>query len=249
MKITHTLSTTTMNTQAIKDKLTIVIPCKNEGVNIYECLGFISKQRDIAGTRVIIADSSDEKDSLKWIYQSQLDFKYSLKIEVIEGGFPSQARLNGSRLATTPYILFLDADIMLFKQGLIDTVLNYEQDLVTVPFETETGFNWIFRMFDITQRLSVLLGTPFAVGGFQLFKTKVYCDIGGYDSEERFAEDYSLSQRVDSKNFKIHKTNGVWTSARRFKNKGVFYMVKILIKSYFNRNNPEFFKKTHGYWD
>jgi hypothetical protein len=145
-------------------------------------------------------------------------------------------------------MLFLDADIMLFKQGLLETVVEYEKDLVTVPFETETGFNWIFRMFDVTQRLSVFLGTPFAVGGFQLFKTESYWNIGGYNSNEKFAEDYSLSQKIDSQNFKIHKTNGVWTSARRFKNKGVFYMVKILIKSYLNRNNPEFFMKDHGYW-
>ena len=249
MKIIPTSSTTRMTTQLLKDRLTIVIPCKNEGVNIYECLGFISKQRGIAGTRVIISDNSDDEESLRWIYQTESDYKYSLKIEVIEGGFPAQARLNGSKLVTTPYMLFLDADIMLFKQGLLETVVEYEKDLVTVPFETETGFNWIFRMFDVTQRLSVFLGTPFAVGGFQLFKTETYWNIGGYNPDEKFAEDYSLSQKVGSQNFKIHKTGGVWTSARRFKNKGVFYMVKILVKSYLNRNNPEFFKKSHGYWD
>jgi glycosyltransferase involved in cell wall biosynthesis len=181
-----------MNTLLLKDKLTIVIPCKNEGVNIYECLGFISKQRGIAGTRVIISDNSDDEESLRWIYQTESDYKYSLKIEVIEGGFPAQARLNGSKLVTTPYMLFLDADIMLFKQGLLETVVEYEKDLVTVPFETETGFNWIFRMFDVTQRLSVFLGTPFAVGGFQLFKTETYWNIGGYNPNEKFAEDYSL---------------------------------------------------------
>ena len=54
-----------MNTQLLKDRLTIVIPCKNEGVNIYECLGFISKQRGIAGTRVIISDNSDNEESLR----------------------------------------------------------------------------------------------------------------------------------------------------------------------------------------
>ena len=177
MKIIPTSSTTKMNTQLLKDRLTIVIPCKNEGVNIYECLGFISKQRGIAGTRVIISDNSDNEESLRWIYQTESDYKYSLKIEVIEGGFPAQARLNGSKLVTTPYMLFLDADIMLFKQGLLETVVEYEKDLVTVPFETETGFNWIFRMFDITQRLSVFLGTPFAVGGFQLFKMETYWNI------------------------------------------------------------------------
>ena len=63
-----------MNTLSLKDKLTIVIPSKNEGVNIYECIGFISKQRGIQGTKVIIADVSDEDKSLAWIQQTQTSY-------------------------------------------------------------------------------------------------------------------------------------------------------------------------------
>ena len=44
----------------MKELLTIVIPCKNEKDNIYECVSFIAKQIGIAGTRIIIADTSDE---------------------------------------------------------------------------------------------------------------------------------------------------------------------------------------------
>ena len=84
----------------MNEVITIVIPCKNENDNIYECIGFIAKQKGIAGTRVIIADVSDEADSLVWLYKTQRDFKYSLDIEIIEGGFPSKARLEGSKLVT-----------------------------------------------------------------------------------------------------------------------------------------------------
>jgi len=45
----------------------------------------------------------------EWLWKAQAEFKYSLNIEVIKGGFPAKARLEGSKLATTPYILFLDA--------------------------------------------------------------------------------------------------------------------------------------------
>jgi hypothetical protein len=104
-------------------------------------------------------------------------------------------------------------------------------------------------MFDMFQSISSLLGTPFAVGGFQLWKTESYWKVGGYNDKEIFAEDYSLSQKVMSKNFMVYKTSHVYTSARRFKNKGVLWMFKIMIKSYLNRNNPKFFKKSHGYWE
>ena len=230
----------------MNDLLTIVIPCKNEKDNIYECIGFIAKQVGFAGTRVIIADTSDEGDSLDFLYYVQRDFKYSLDIEVIQGGFPAKARLEGSKLVTTPYILFLDADIMLQDKFVLGECLGYQTDLVTVPFQTEKGFNWIFRLFDIQQKLSNWLGTPFAVGGFQLWKTEAYWKTGGYDETHMFAEDYWVSQKAE--NMVIHKTKGVWTSARRFKNKGFFYMFLISIKCYLNRNNTEFFKQHHNYW-
>jgi len=226
--------------------LTIVIPCKNEKDNIYECIAFIAKQVGFAGTRVIIADTSDEGDSLDFLYYVKRDFKYSLDIEIIEGGFPAKARLEGSKLVTTPYLLFLDADIMLQNKFVLGECLAYHTDLVTVPFQTEKGFNWIFRLFDIQQRFSNWMGTPFAIGGFQLWKTEAYWKTGGYNETHLFAEDYWVSQKADI--MKIHNTKGVWTSARRFKNKGFFYMFLISIKCYINRNNNSFFQKHHNYW-
>ena len=229
--------------------LTIVIPCKNERDNIYECIGFIgfiAKQVGFAGTRVIIADTSDEEDSLDFLKYTEDNYRYSLNIELIKGGFPAKARLEGSKLVTTPYILFLDADIMLQNKSLLGECLAYNTDLVTVPFQTEKGFNWIFRLFDIQQQLSNLFGTPFAIGGFQLWKTEAYWKTGGYDETHLFAEDYWVSQKAEK--MVIHKTKGVWTSARRFKNKGFFYMFLLSIKCYINRNNTEFFKHHHQYW-
>jgi glycosyltransferase involved in cell wall biosynthesis len=230
----------------MNNQLTIVIPCKNEKDNIYECIAFIAKQVGFAGTRIIIADTSDEKDSLDFLEYTKNDYRYSLNIELIKGGFPAKARLEGSKLVTTPYILFLDADIMLQNKFVLGECIAYNTDLVTVPFQTETGFNWIFRLFDIQQKMSNLLGTPFAVGGFQLWKTEAYWKTGGYDETHLFAEDYWVSQKAES--MKIHKIKGVWTSARRFKNKGFFYMFILSIKCYINRNNTEFFKKHHNYW-
>ena len=231
----------------MNDLLTIVIPCKNERDNIYECIGFIAKQVGFAGTKVIIADTSDEADSLNFLQYTKDDYRYSLNIELIKGGFPAKARLEGSKLVTTPYVLFLDADIMLLNKSLLGECLAYDADLVTVPFQTEKGFNWIFRLFDIQQRMSNWIGTPFAVGGFQLWKTEAYWKTGGYDETHLFAEDYWVSQKTDK--MIIHNTKGVWTSARRFKNKGFFYMFILSIKCYINRNNTEFFKNHQNYWN
>lgn len=230
------------------NQFTIVIPCKNEGSNIYDCLKFIFKQKKIGHTKVIIADNSDELESLNWLNRAKVDFKYLLDIKIIKGGYPSKARLEGSKLVDTPYILFLDADVMLFDWNLLNTISDFNKDLLTVPFTTEKGWNWVFRIFDLFQNLSIKLGTPFAVGGFQYWNTKKYWELGGYKEDELFAEDYSLSSKVKPNKFWIHKSEGVFTSARRFRKKGITYMFWIMIKSYINRNNPEFFKHHHNYW-
>lgn len=238
-----------MNTRSLSNRLTIVIPSKNENRTLYDCIYNISRQNYISGVRIIIADISDEEKSLQYIRRLQIDFKYSLNIEVIKGGFPSQGRLNGSKLVTTPYMLFLDSDIFLTNPNILIECMEYNKELITVPFHTDKPYRWVFRMFDMFQSLSSLLGTPFAVGGFQLWNTDAYHRVGGYNPQELFAEDYSISQKVMSKNFKVHKVWGTYTSPRRFQTKGVIWMFKIMIKSYLNRNNPEFFKKSHGYWD
>ena len=238
-----------MNTQSLSNRLTIVIPSKNENRTLYDCIYNISHQNYISGVRIIIADISDEEKSLQYIRRLQMDFKYLLNIEVIEGGFPSQGRLNGSKLVTTPYMLFLDADIFLTNPNILIECMEYDKELITVPFYTDKPYRWVFRMFDMFQSLSSLIGSPFAVGGFQLWNTQSYWKVGGYNPEELFAEDYSISQKVMSKNFKVHKVWGTYTSPRRFQTKGVIWMFKIMINSYLNRNNPEFFKKSHGYWD
>ena len=233
----------------LKDNITIIIPCKNENRTIYDCLYNIAKQKNIEGTKIIIADNSDDKLSLRWLYKTQIDFKYTLNIEIIQGGYPAQARLYGSKLAKTPFLLFLDADIFLTNPNIIENTLFKNKDLTTVPFFTDKPYNIVFRIFDMFQALSSVLGTPFAVGGYQLWNTKAYWSTGGYNKNELFAEDYSISQKVKPKDFKVLYIKGTYTSPRRFKSKGILWMFKIMIKAYLNRKNPQFFKEHHNYWD
>jgi hypothetical protein len=210
---------------------------------------YLSHQNNIDGVRVIIADVSDNIQSLTFITRIKKDFGNKLKITVIEGGYPAEGRLNGSKLVITPYMLFLDADIILMNRNILEECMKYKKDLITVPFYTDKPYRWVFRMFDVFQKISTLLGTPFAVGGFQLWNTETYWEVGGYNPQELFAEDYSISQKVNPKEFKVVRVKGTYTSSRRFKNKGILWMFGIMIRSYLNRNNPEFFKKSHGYWD
>ena len=242
----------------IKDKLTIVIPCKNEKDNIVACLDSISEQYKIDGTNVIVADSSDDIESILILDECYFKFP-KLNIKVIQGGYPAKARLEGSKLADTPYILFLDADVFLRVEWDLDFLVhfmdnafeNYKHpiDLLTVPFVTDSKYNWVYRWFDTFQVWGAyVFNTPFAIGGFQLWRTSAYWKLGGYNEHHLYAEDYALSSKVDALNFHSSIEVQVYTSPRRFQKKGILYMFWMMLVCFFNRNNPKFFLKHHNYW-
>lgn len=236
----------------LSELVTIVIPSKDEKWVVLEVLECLHEQYEIDGTRVIVADSSEQDLSKYILKQFTKRLQKKISIEVIEGGYPSKARYEASRLVKTPYILFLDADIYLFDKNLLFNIFDNNEmegvDLLTTKISTNEQYDWIFRWFDRFQKLSVWLGSPFAVGSFQLWNTEAYWKAGGYNPEYLVAEDYALSKNVESTRFKVVDTKRVWTYPRRFKKKGLWYMFKLMVRSYLNRNNPEFFKRHHDYW-
>jgi len=232
--------------------LSIVIPCKNEGDNIIKTLDTIYEQSFIENIDVIIADNSDDNYTFNLIIENTNKYSDKLNIKLIKGGYPSEARANGANMVESEYILFLDADIILLNNYLIfETVVEIlynDLDLVTVKFKTDKNYNYIYKIFHLLQNIGIFFNIVFAVGGFQLWKNKTYKKFGGYLPELLFAEDYWLSSKVKPEKFLI-SNNYVYTSSRRFKIKGIKYMIKMMILSYLNRNNIDFFKNHHNYWN
>ena len=92
-------------TITLSDKITIVVPCKNEENYIHYLLDALYKQ-NIGNTRVIIADCST--DNTRQVIK---DNSHGLCVEIIDGGPVSLAKNNGAQLVTTPYILFYHSKI------------------------------------------------------------------------------------------------------------------------------------------
>src|SRR5262249_38731601 len=103
-----------MNTLA---RLTIVIPAKNESRLLPTLLESLCRQDYplMKSTKVFLADagSSDGTPEVAMAFADRLD------IEVIPGGLPSVGRNAGARRATTPYVLFIDADMELKDPTLL----------------------------------------------------------------------------------------------------------------------------------
>ena len=227
--------------------LTIVIPCKNESKTIDSTLSLLNFQDNIDNVKVIISDSSTDETTYQ--LESRTNDKFDLKI--IEGGLPAKARNNGARYVKTPYVLFIDSDMYLLDPTLLNTVtrmmLQGDIDLLTTKIRTTNGkYNYVFRTFDFIQKISKFI-SPFCLGGFMLFKMNTFNELGGFDEEAKVAEDYLLSKQIKPNRFKIINTT-VFTPPRRFDNKGVMYMMRLMIKSFLNRNNKQFFSDDNTYW-
>jgi glycosyltransferase involved in cell wall biosynthesis len=225
----------------LSNKITIVIPSKNEENYIAHLLDNLITQ-EVGFTKIIIADCSTDKT------RSVIDlYRPRLNIEVIEGGPVSLAKNRGASLATTPYILFIDADVRFFKSTVIRdaiSVLEAENlDLVGLNakcYDGDIRAQIGFTIFNLVNNILKYF-SPFAVGAFMLTRRDKFQELGGFPEQFATSEDYFLSRKYSTSKFKL-LNHYFGQDSRRFRKMGYFGMSKYLIKNFWNRNNK-------AYWD
>ncbi len=235
----------------LNDKVTIVIPCKNEKDIIQKTLDLLNYQSDIWGVKVVVCDSSDDGITKFDIIERLETNSDKFDLHLMDGGLPSVARNNGFKLVETPYVLFIDSDVFLLDPKIVKRAFlrihRQKLDLVTTKFRSDNGkYNYIYRLFDFLQLVSKW-STPFCLGGFMMIRSETFETLGGFDSDIKVAEDYHFSKQIKPQKFgRIN--NVVFTPPRRFENKGVSYMVKLFLGSFFNHKNKSYFTKDKNYW-
>ena len=225
----------------LSEKITIVVPCKNEENYIAHLLTHLRHQH-IGDTRIIIADCST--DNTREVIKTM---KGSLNVEVIDGGPVSIAKNNGARLATTPYILFIDADVRFFKNTVIhdavDTIESKNLDLIGLSikcYDRDPRAKIGFIIFN-TINHALKYFSPFAVGAFMLTRRDRFEEFGGFPEKFSTSEDFFLSRQYSPRKFRIIRHH-FGQDSRRFKKMGYIGMAKYLVKNFVNRNNK-------AYWD
>jgi glycosyltransferase involved in cell wall biosynthesis len=225
----------------ISDKITIVVPCKNEENYIAHLLMHL-RQQSIGNTRIIIADCST--DNTREVIEIM---KGELNVEVIDGGPVSLAKNNGAAMVTTPYILFIDADVRFFKDSVIQDAVNIIEsknlDLVGLKikcYDRDLRAHLGFIIFN-TINHAMKYFSPFAVGAFMLTRRDRFEEYGGFPENFSTSEDYFLSRKYSPRKFRIVRHH-FGQDSRRFKKMGYMGMAKYLVKNFVNRNNK-------AYWD
>jgi len=233
----------------LDEKITIVIPCKNEENYIHHLLDSLRSQ-DIGNTRIIIADCST--DNTRKVIS---DNSFSLHVEIIEGGPVSTAKNNGAKLVTTPYILFIDSDVRFFDNNVIKDAIaaleKYDLDLVGLNmkcYDNDIRAMIGFKIFNVINNILKYF-SPFAVGAFMLTRRDKFEEYGGFPEKFATSEDYFLSRMYSPKKFKI-LNHYFGQDSRRFKKMGYLCMTVYLIKNFINRNNKQYWQRLDSskYW-
>jgi glycosyltransferase involved in cell wall biosynthesis len=238
-----------MSENKLENKVTIVVPCKNEENYIAHLLMHL-RQQSIDNTRIIIADCST--DNTREVIQIM---KGELNVEIIDGGPVSIAKNNGARLVTTPYILFIDSDVRFFSHTVItDCVREIEKfDLHLIGLKLKCYDNDIrakigFMLFNLINNI-MKYKVPFAVGAFMLTDTNKFKEYGGFSEKHETSEDFFLSKKYDIKKFKL-MNHYFGQDSRRFVKMGYTGMAWYLIKNFLNRNNKKYWNNKYhsNYW-
>lgn len=238
-----------MNT--FPDRLTIVIPAKNESRLLPNLLESLCRQDYpfLRSTKVFVADagSTDGTQGLALSFADRLD------IEVIPGGLPSVGRNAGAGRATTPYVLFIDADMELKDSTLLRRSMELMErrklHCLTTNIWCSNGSlrdHVLYIGNNLAQYGSILV-RPFSTGMFMLFKKEVFDRLGGFHEGALYAEDYLLSKKVANWRFGIVRGR-IHTTNRRFRNMGHFKIVGLFLKTMLNTWNEDYFLRDQGYW-
>jgi len=235
----------------MKPQLTIVIPARNEATNLPKLLTSLNRQDYplLRHTKVFVADAASTDGTVP----AALAFAGQFDIAIIPGGLPSVGRNAGARLADTPYVLFLDADVELTDRTMLRRALAEMQKRELHCLTTNIGCNYgrfsddaLFAASNLCQRVGSWI-RPFGTGMFLLFSKGEFDRLGGFHEQALFAEDYLLTQKVAVRRFGI-LSGKVYTSNRRFRKMGHMRIALMFLRTALNTFNESYYLRDQKYW-
>ena len=228
-----------MNTPS---ELTVVIPAKNEEILLPRLLTSLRSQdyRLMPETKIFLADAGSTDKTVA----IALGFRSDLDVTIIKGGLPPVGRNCGARSARSRYLLFIDADIELADPTLIrrgiDLMRRKHLHCITTDILCRQGKfmdHLLFVLNNTAQRLS-RFHKPFATGMFMMVEKDCFEEIGGFDEEALYAEDYQFTQQINRNRFRVIQ-GGVYSTNRRFLRMGHWEIVRSFLATAIHHRNPD----------
>lgn len=230
--------------------LSIIIPAYNSQETIVPLLQSIkdSKRVDLKEIEVIIVDdcSTDKTVEIVEIYSSKapkrgatsLRSLRSLRVAALrKNQGPAKARNEGVKQARGKVVLFLDADVLLYKNTLFEIVRSFKDDpdlfAMTGVWDKKQKSNKFFPKFKALRDWSYWINEKDPKNYYYLFSTRVaaidrglFLRLGGFDTTYKHAlvEDIELTYRItkryavvfNQKAIVRHEFEDFWPVAKKY---------------------------------
>ena len=177
--------------------VSIIVPCYNNQDTIIETLESILQQTHQNIELIVVNDGS--KDYSKNVIEDFISKNTNEKIIFInqENQGPSKARNNGAKIATGMYLVFIDADDLINPNYIAKCLVVYEKNNTlnivyseVELFDAEKG-KWELDEFKLPHFLFYN-----CIPIFAMIKTSVFNELGGFDENLSFTEDWELWIRI-----------------------------------------------------
>jgi rSAM/selenodomain-associated transferase 2 len=209
--------------------ISIIIPTYNEAENIGKLLDYLrNSSKNKNSIEIVVSDGISEDNTL--------EIADSRGVRTIRQPHVSRAlQMNaGTRIASGDIYYFLHADSfppVHFDEYIHDAIRNgYKAGSFRMKWDMNHPLLNIFAWF-------TRFSHNWCRGGDQsIFITReLFETVGGYDGEYRFLEDYDLVRRIKKHTkFKVIQKD-IITSARKYRENGVFRLQWLVTKLYIMR--------------
>ena len=171
-------------------QIAVIVPAKNECKNIHAFLGSLPER-----VSLIVADASD--DDTPQIIAAERPRRTRVIPHLSD---ISEARQVGAWAATTPWLLFTDADIVFAPDYFAHLVRVRESDVIYGGKRSRGDYGLCYRLFVLGQRVLQFLGFPAASGSSLIMSREAFVAAGGFELELSCNEDSEIvfaAQRAD----------------------------------------------------
>ena len=181
----------------MKPKISIIISTKNEEKNIENCLRSI-KLQTISPIEIIVVDNYSEDKTLN------IAKKFTSKV-YRKGPERSSQRNFGAVKATGDYVLFVDADMVLTPNVVMDCIKKISNSRLKCIVIPEKSFGKSFWAKCKALERSYYVGVDW-IEGARFFDRKKFLELGGYNRLLVSGEDWDLHSRF-TQNSKCGRIN------------------------------------------
>lgn len=176
------------------DRVTVVLPTKNEAHNIVPFLHSLSPEISL-----IVVDASDDHTSALVVEHRPQNTHLIYSPARI-----AEARQIGALAAQTPWLLFTDADIS-FADDYFERLRAHQEngDVIYGAKRALDAYVRYYRWFVRGQRLAHWLGIPAASGSNLLIRREVLLACGGFDLNLTVNEDSEVVWRIRRHGYRV----------------------------------------------